>query len=607
METSLLAGLGMAGIYALSKNNDPRKNPQKGDPYLRQNHPHYSNNPSNYGMGNDNRMIEKHTDYALENGSSGVNDYHNGNQTTDQFFDLGNFGKVGTERAEQTMQGPSFKSLSGDTIHTNDFYHSNMAPFFGGKIRGAGPDVNTSELYLDSKVGGGSQHFSKREQAPLFKPQKDLHWVSGMPNQNDFLQSRVNTSNMHNNCKPWEEVRVGPSLSGKPGIEGSGGFNSGLEYRESYMPKTVDELRTESNPKMTYSLINHEGAAVSTVKNRGELGEYTYQGPDKFFVNTTDRYLVTTGNEKAPRGRGVFELKDQSRTETSREYTGCAGKANNVQAAMAPHNYDEPRRQPIYGMRVEGPAYASGHNVPTSNDYSYSSYKLAPNNRSTTEQNTVFGAVKSVISSIMSPIVETMRPTRKENIVGNMIDRGNVGKAAHDGIYFVSPDMSAKTTYREMNPAGKQHVFVGNQHENHKFIGNNYTLNEPAPQHRDTTSHSYTGNAKSGNTGIQLQGHVRDNPRLNNNRIVTPARFHGNTNVLNTYVNNTRETARGQYNYNTVGQATHNRGMLGPENFAEVTTQTNDYRGFDHADRINPDLLQAFKNNPYTHSLTGVA
>lgn len=603
METALLAGLGIAGIYSLSKNNTTKP---PSDPYLRQNHPHYSNNPSNYqGKGNDSRMLEKHNQHLIGNDNN-VNDYYNPNQTTDQYYHMDNFTKMGKERADKSIQGGSFTSLTGDVMDTGKFKHNNMAPYFGSKIKGVGADANTSELYLDNKTGAGSQQFNKREQAPLFKPQKDLHWASGMPNQSDFIQGRINPSNIYNNSKPWEEIQVGPSLSGKPGIEGSGGFNSGLENRDAYLPKRVDELRVESNPKLTYSLKNYEGAAKANVTYRGDIGEYNYHGPDKFFHNTPDRYLVTTGAEKAPSGRAIYELKEQSRIDTTRNYQGGAGQANNVQATMTPHNYQDPKRDHVYGS-IEGPAYAGGHNDPTTNDYSSKGYSVLPNNRASNEQKTVFGAVRGMIDAVVAPIVDTFRPTRKENVVGNMIDRGNVGKIESDGIYLVSPELNARTTYREMNPSGKQHVFVGNQDSNHQFLGNNSHLDGPSAQHRDTTTKGHIGIAGDGSIGYQQQSHVRDNQRNNNNRITTEARIHGNTNIFNNEINNTRVNAREQYNFTNFGQAQHNKGVLGPENYAEVTSHPVQYRDRDDKERIDPNLLQAFKNNPYTHSLTNIA
>jgi len=603
METALLAGLGMAGVYTLSKNISPLDNKQRGDPYLRQPHPHYSNNPSNYqGQHQGNSQLERNTNHSIVQDKTSIHDYHNPNQTTDKLYDMDNFNAVGTRNIKQGIQGNTdFTSLSGEPMNTNTFNHNNMAPYFGSKVKGVGANVDTSELYLDRKVGMGSQHFNKREQAPLFKPQKDLAWASGMPNQSDFIQSRMNASNVHNNTKPWEEIQVGPSLSGNAGVNGSGGFNSGLENRQSYLPKRVDELRVESNPKVSYQLNNHEGAATANVKNRSIMGEYNYYGPDTYFVNTPDRYLVTTGLEKKQRGRGIHDMKEQARIETTREYQGGAGQ-NDVRASMAPHNYQDPKREHVYGS-VEGPAYANNKSDPTDNDYSSKGFNVIPNNRAVTQQKTVFGTVKGIFEAMVSPILDTMKPTRKETILGNMIERGNVGTIDSDGIYIVSPELNARTTYREMNPTGKQHVFVGNQDGNNKFLGNTSYMDEPLPQQRDTTTRSYTGTVGDASMGIQHQSHVRDNQRNNNNRISAASQVHGNTNMFNSEVNGTRNTSRNTYNYSNSGMAQHHKGMLGPEDYATVTSQPSDYRDKDYGDRINPDLLQAFKSNPYTHSL----
>ena len=75
-----------------------------------------------------------------------------------------------------------------------------------------------------------------------------------------------------NHVKPWEEERVGPGLGQGFTTEGSGGFNSGMESRNSWLPKNVNELRTLTNPKVTYGLNGHEGPADSYIKDRGSLG-----------------------------------------------------------------------------------------------------------------------------------------------------------------------------------------------------------------------------------------------------------------------------------------------------------------------------------------------
>ena len=53
-------------------------------------------------------------------------------------------------------------SLSGNKMSPNEFTHNNMVPYFGGKIRGRGANLNQAEGLLDNKMGIGSQVFKKK-------------------------------------------------------------------------------------------------------------------------------------------------------------------------------------------------------------------------------------------------------------------------------------------------------------------------------------------------------------------------------------------------------------------------------------------------------------
>ncbi|MFN9958832.1 MAG: hypothetical protein ACK55I_37555, partial [bacterium] len=101
---------------------------------------------------------------------------------------------------------------------------------------------------------------------------------------------------------------VGPGLNQGFTKNGTGGFNSGMEARDKWLPKTVDELRVSTNPKLEYELINHEGPAQSVIKNVGLLGKVEKQRPDTFFINTQDRWLTTTGASKGETLRPLQEM-----------------------------------------------------------------------------------------------------------------------------------------------------------------------------------------------------------------------------------------------------------------------------------------------------------
>ena len=103
-----------------------------------------------------------------------------------------------------------------------------------------------------------------------------------------------------NNVKPWKEQMVGPGLGKGYVSEGSNGFNSALTAREYYNPKTVNELRVKTNPKMTYGGVTLGAYKPDLGKNMIGKIEKT---SDTWYEN--DKLFTTTGIEKAPTQRST--------------------------------------------------------------------------------------------------------------------------------------------------------------------------------------------------------------------------------------------------------------------------------------------------------------
>ena len=151
------------------------------------------------------------------------------------------------------MKVGDFNSLTGEVVKSQQLEHNNMVPFFGSKITQQGAHQGYEGL-LDIYTGRGSQQQRKKSIGPMFKPQANMHHIHGTPVSNDFYQERMRgtlTTKM-NNVKPWQEIQVGPGLGKGYSSEGSGGFNAGMESREAHLPKSIDELRVSTNPKVTY-------------------------------------------------------------------------------------------------------------------------------------------------------------------------------------------------------------------------------------------------------------------------------------------------------------------------------------------------------------------
>ena len=69
------------------------------------------------------------------------------------------------------------------------------------------------------------------------------------------------------------------------------------EIRNIAMPKTVDELRTLNNPKLTYKGTIIPGKKISKPSMMGKLDKTM---PDTYYVNNPDEYNTTVGAHVKP-------------------------------------------------------------------------------------------------------------------------------------------------------------------------------------------------------------------------------------------------------------------------------------------------------------------
>jgi len=534
--------------------------------------------------------------------NSNVSNYSNPNQHTDKYYDSNNFSNVEKTNSSYSVGGSVKQnySLTGNQINTTDFKHNNMVPFFGAKIKGATIDTNVAESALDHMQGQGSQFIKKQEQAPLFQPHQNLQYANGAPNVSDFIQSRVNPSMRMANVKPWEEERIAPGLNKGYTTTGGAGFNAGMESRDSWLPKTVNELRVDTNPKTTFGLSGHEGPANSMIKASPASethGRVEKKLPDSYYTVGPERWFTTTGLEKAQTARGTEVLRDVNRITTTEEYYG-SGKLNN-EASYAKGEYEQPKRvvlEPKHVINIS----ASGRYAPTIADHGVQSYKSLPNNRSTTKNPVEFGIVSGIVNAIVSPLMDVLRPSRKENVIGNIRSSGNAGSIISKGTVF-NPADRTKTTIREMTEGRLDcnHLNIENQN------GTGYIVNEhqPVQLQRDTTNTSYSGVA---GPAIQQATKSYESAYMQHNNVnkTYPNRPNqGGTQIFNqtdnisiqrkdSDRNNNREFVPYSGEFNIPTMETHGKIRAGQQYDQNMSCE-----------RINPDILTAFKNNPYTQSL----
>jgi len=207
--------------------------------------------------------------------------------------------------------------------------HSNMVPFFGAN-RTQSTYSDGHESLLDKYTGmGKNTFFRKEEAAAFFEPEagRGNPWKAQV--ETDFEQSRQVTSMAMKNTFPIERVHVGPGVNDGYTNLPSGGFNQGIESREYQLPKTTDERRIATKPKLTYHAEPVPGARK--VKEMGLQAPVKKNKPDRFQIlqgedGSLPHLNTTLGQQKASSVYPEFIMKTQNRPETAAMFVGGLGK-----------------------------------------------------------------------------------------------------------------------------------------------------------------------------------------------------------------------------------------------------------------------------------------
>ena len=581
--------LALGGLYVISNQTNKTPVPREGfsnskKPYIDQTY------PTNYPVSNDEELLD--TDYK----------YANPNTATDKYFNQTTFQNKSNNGTSVGNTISEVHSLTGDYLASSDFKHNNMVPFYGAKMRGQQSGLDRAESTLDNMNGSGSQIQKKVEQGPLFKPESNMQWTSGAPNMTEFYQSRQNPALRNNMVKPFESIQVAPGLNKGYGSEGSGGFNSGLESRELWLPKTVDEMRVDTNPKNEYSLSGHQGPAGAFVKELGSIGKVEKHLPDQSYENTFDRWLKTTGSEKASRNVAEEVIHHSNRVETTQFYAGSAN-ATMKTASYTQGKIEESKSQQLESLPV-APSSACGKGHSNNCDAVAQSHIQYPNTRTVNQQPQMFGtSFNRAFSAAVAPILDVFRPSKKEEQVSNVRVYGNIAGEV-PGNYVINPRDRVSTTIKETT-LHAPNTYIGNQKEG----GYLAAKKQPIANQRDTSSTDAICGIGGGATKYGEMRYETVRSQCNNELkepMVAARTNHGSMQTFNPNMNiNVAKNESDMFNQ---------RPMAPIATIAQGTTKEmygrmdmNQYNTSDTNNRNDGDLLSAFKANPYTHSLTNIA
>jgi len=530
---------------------------------------------------------------------SSVNKYAGGVAYTDKYFNP----ESGSQYGHVASSDATYQSLTGEKVDRDYFQHNNMVPFFGSTVRSSFVGSNANESLLDSMTGSGSQQRTKGEQAPLFAPSENYQWAYGAPNQSDFMQSRVNPSMRMANVKPFAEERVAPGLGLGYTTDGAGGFNSGMMERDSWREKTVDQLRVDNKQKASgLMMLGHEGPAMSRITNLGSIGHMEKNRPDRHFESGPERYMTTTGASKGPMMNAIPVDRHVNRPETTASYMGGAGY--NVESAYVPGEY-MPSTNIDLGAVPIGGANAGGRNYAHDAEYGIKSSKAYMNNRVANKPGEYFGAIGGAIGAAIAPVMDVLRPSRKENTIGTLRPYQNAKSTAGGQSYLFNPNDRMAPTIRETTENSKFHLNINaNQRGGAYAVSEQQTVQN---NRQSTGDFYYAGGASAGERGREARPYDAEYRQRNNDiksSTIDGRMVPGNMSLMNGDIN-MRQVSR-----DTMFKNNRPVAPSMPYQSPSVATmgQLNGSSGLYsniQMDRTSPDIMSSLQGNPYALNMVG--
>jgi hypothetical protein len=318
--------------------------------------------------------------------------------------------------------------------------------------------------------------------------------------------------------------------------------------------------------------------------------------PEQSFALDHDRLFTTVGIEKGQTLRSIPVERYVSRPETAVAYAGGAGYQ--TEASYIPGEYMPSHNQQLGDVPL-AVANANGRQYATDADYEIKAKKAYPNNRSSNNQDQYFGLVSGGIGAAIAPLLDILRPSRKENVLGTLRPYQNPSTTVPQSYIFNPADRPAPTI-RETTEQSKNHLNV-----NANQLGGAYKVTEVQPVNTirsETSDYYYAGGASAGartrQTTSYEAGYNQRNNDLKSSTLIgyTPT---GNMNLLNSDIN-MRQVSRD-------GMLENNRAVIGTmpyqspdiSNMGRMAGTTNHLYSNINVDRNTSDITSMLKSNPY--------
>jgi len=353
-------------------------------------------------------------------------------------------------RRESNQTDFFMSPLSGQSINKESF-HDNMVPFIKGKNQqNYNNNVYTNTL---GRYTGNDETYrpKKMEVKSFFDLTPNNSYVYGSPSFTETIGTdRYVPSQKRQGEKPFQDIRVGPGLAAGFTAEPVGGLNQ-ANARDYVIPKSIDETRVLTNPRLTY-----EGRIIAGLKSaqRGLQAKPVKHRPERYYNSTPDRGNLSSA-VKASQLREKYYMKPTQK-QNQKPYFGGLGQSEKnkprkegAYRKSTKNNYMNPIPRNAY--REDSWTFNDKSISEGVGDYGKNSIENKPNERDTTQDRMHLNNLTLTVKKLITPIVDFFRRTRKENFIGNMRPDGNMSAAMPSKQTVYDPNDIMRTTLKEQN------------------------------------------------------------------------------------------------------------------------------------------------------------
>jgi len=250
------------------------------------------------------------------------------------------------------------------------------------------------------------------------------------------------------------------------------------------------------------------------------------------------RLMTGSSVEKGQRLRAIPIERNVNRPDTAVSYSGIAGAM--TEASYIPGEY-MPSHQNQLGELPLGVANANGRHVATESDYGIKSKMAYPNNRTVNHQDNYFGVARNSVNAAIAPLLDVLRPNRKNNVVGTLRPYQNPSTTVPNS-YIFNPYDKPVVTIRQTTEVAKGHLNVSLP----PLGAYPVTEHQVADTYRNEVKvQNYVGGSSAGERGRKMTSYDANYNQRNNDlksstlQGYTPS---GNMGLLNSDINMTQKS-----------------------------------------------------------------